>query len=201
MTWADDIKRSRCVIGLLLYKFDTFSLTLPAYTDKTYLMSKPWISCLVSTNLIYLTTVTRMQLQMFLQHLKAAPAFVSAYLLRLQCQSAGSLKTQECIISRGYSCGPRGFNSITILSIHLFFSHFPSDILPITTNEEIVALNLTYFLMFSLIDVTFTNQPLDWTNYQYSKQTTRMITSSIFKCLTWVPQHLLILRFSLYLNI
>lgn len=136
----------------------------------------------------------------FRQHLKAAPAFVSAYLLRLQCQSAGSLKIQECIISRGYSCGPRGFNSITILSSHLFL-HFPSDILPMTTNEEIVALNLTYFLMFSLIDVTFANQPLDWTGYQYSKQTTRMITSSIFKFLTWVPQHLLVLRFSLYLNI
>lgn len=65
-----------------------------------------------------------MQLRFFRQHLKAAPAFVSAYLLRLQCQSAGSLKTQECIISRGYSCGPCGFNSITILSSHLFFCFF-----------------------------------------------------------------------------
>lgn len=49
--------------------------------------------------------------------------FVSAYLLRLQCQSAGSLKTQECIISPGYSCGPCEFYSVVILSSHLFL-HF-----------------------------------------------------------------------------
>lgn len=35
---------------------------------------------------------------------------------------------------------------------------FLSDILPMTTDEEIVALNLTYFLMFSLTDVKFANQ-------------------------------------------
>lgn len=144
--------------------------------------------------------VIRLQIRFSRQHLKAAPVFVSAYLLRLQCQSAGSLKTQERIISGGYSCGPCGLNSITLLNSHSFL-HFLSDILPVTTNEEIVALNLTYFLMFSLIDVKIANQPLDWTGYQYSKQTTRMITSSIFKFLTWVPQHLLVLRFSLYLNI
>lgn len=144
--------------------------------------------------------VIRLLLRFFRQHLKAAPVFVSAYLLRLQCQSAGFLKTQECIISGGYSCGPCGFNNFTMLSSHLRL-YFPSEILPMTTHEEIVALNLTYFLMFSLFDVKFANQPLDWTGYQYSKQATRMITSSIFKFLTWVPQHLLVLRFSLYLNI
>lgn len=50
---------------------------------------------------------------------------------------------------------------IFFLFFSLFFWHFQSDILPMTTNEEIVALNLTYFLMFSLIDVKFANQPLD----------------------------------------
>lgn len=80
--------------------------------------------------------------------------FVSAYLLRLQCQSAGSLKTQECIISPGYSCGPCEFYSVVILSSHLFFA-FPvnNTSLPTTTHVEIVALNWTYFLMFSLSDV------------------------------------------------
>ena len=95
------------------------------------------------------------------QHLNAAPVFVSAYLLRLQCQSAGSLKTQECIISGGYiSCGPRGFNSFTIMSSHLLFcTFFPvQKSLPTTTHEEIVALNLTCFFfldVFHEIDVKF----------------------------------------------
>lgn len=57
-----------------------------------------------------------------------------------------------------------GLTASHILSSHLFLVfvlHFPSDILPTTTHEEIVALNLIYFLMFSLSDVTFANQPLD----------------------------------------
>lgn len=41
------------------------------------------------------------------------------------------------------------------------FLHFLSHILPMTTNEEIVALNLTCLLVFSLIDVKFANQPQD----------------------------------------
>lgn len=90
------------------------------------------------------------------QHLNAAPVFVSAYLLRLQCQSAGSLKTQECIISGGYiSCGSRGFNSFTIMSSHLLFcTFFPSQkSLPTTTHEEIVALNLTFFFFLDVFSL------------------------------------------------
>lgn len=57
------------------------------------------------------------------QHLKAAPVFVSAYLLRLQCQSAGSLKTQERNISMEAIPVERVvFNSVTLLkSSHSFF--------------------------------------------------------------------------------
>lgn len=49
---------------------------------------------------------------------------------------------------------------------------FPVRYLAYDNNEEIVALNWTHFLMFSLTDVTFANQPLDPTGSQY-KQTTK----------------------------
>lgn len=134
---------------------------LPANTDKTYfdvqILNIPY--CQFRHEILN-HPVRRILFRFSRQHLKAAPVFVSAYLLRLQCQSAGSLKTQERIFSGGYSCGPCGLNSITLLSSHSFL-HFLSDILPVTTNEEIVALNLTCFLMFSLIDVKIANQPLD----------------------------------------
>lgn len=143
------------------------------------------------------TQVRRMQLRFSRQHLNAAPVFVSAYLLRLQCQSAGSLKTQECIISGGYiSCGPRGFNSFTIMSSHLLFcTFFPvQKSLPTTTHEEIVALNLTCFFF---LDVFSWNRcqifcqsttGLNGRSMTASSKQTRTITSSIFKFLTWVPQ-------------
>lgn len=140
-----------------------------------------------------------MQLQFSRQHLKAAPAFVSAYLLRLQCQSAGSLKIQECIISRGYSCGPCGFITASLSqAATCFFLHFPSDIFAYDNKWGDCSFKFDLFL-----DV-FINWchilPMNRLSIQQSKQQ-RVTTSSIFKFLTWVPQHLLVLRFSLYLNI
>lgn len=113
-----------------------FLWLLPANTDETFFwcpIPEHPVLAVGYRHEILNHPVVRMQLRLFQQHLKAAPVFVSAYLLRLQCQSAGSLKTQECIISRGYSCGPCGFNSVTILSSHFSFA-FPVSYLAYDNN-------------------------------------------------------------------
>lgn len=136
--WCLVLQMYGTTLHLLYWQGIKSNLNLPANTDNT-LMSKP--------ELYQFTQQINPPFGFLQQHLKAAPVFVSAYLLRLQCQSTGFLKTQEHIISGGFSCGPCGFNSVTILSSHSFL-HFLSHILPMTTNEEIVALNLTCLLVF-----------------------------------------------------
>lgn len=73
-----------------------------------------------------------------------------------------------------------------------------------TTNEEIVALNLTYFLMFSLIDVknfcqstTGLNRLINTAKQTAKDDNIKHIQISDLSS----AKHLLVLRFSLYLNI
>lgn len=166
-------------------------------------MSSPQTLRIVSTGVRYWTAqFLRMQLRFFRQHLKAAPAFVSAYLLRLQCQSAGSLKTQECIISGGCSCGPCGFNSFNSLKQPLAFFAFPVRHLAYDNTWGDCSFKFDLFLdvFINWCQICQSTTGLNRLSIQQSK-TTRMITSSIFKFPTWVRKHLLVLRFSLYLNI
>lgn len=128
----------------------------------TRLLVYPCTSRLVNSGMRKIMSLPRREVcevRFFRQHLKAASLSESASFLRLQCQFAGFLKTQEHIIFTAHSCATCAFYNVIIQSSHSFL-HFLSDILPMT-NEEIVALNSTYFLVFSLIDVKSANQPLD----------------------------------------
>lgn len=61
--------------------------------------------------------------------------------------------------------------TVGLWSSHSFLFNCLSDILPTTTHKEIVALKLTFFLMFSWIDVKFIHQPLDSIGFLFRQQT------------------------------
>lgn len=181
-----------CITCAWIHPFGKLSLTLTSNYWQDLLMSSLWACGVVSAAARCPTNWFRgMQFRFFPDSTwKQHQPFVSAYLLRLQCQSAGSLKTQECIISPGYSCGPCGFYSVVISSSHLFFLHFLlQDIFAYDNTCGDCSFKLDLFLgVFTkwcqILPVSH------WIEQAiHAAEQTTVTTSSIFKFLTWVPQN------------
>lgn len=104
------------------------------------------------------------KLRFFRQHLKAAPVFC------ICLPSTFTVPDCRLLKDTGMHYFLRLFLwTVWVKQLHYLKQplvlHFRLDILPLTTHVEIVALNWTCFLMFSMTDVKLANQPLDWTGY------------------------------------
>lgn len=146
--------------------------------------------------------VMGMQFRFFRQHLKAAPAF------RISLPSTFTVPVCRLLKDTGMHYFSRLFlwtmwvlQRCDLEQPLVFCISCEQDILPMTTHVEIVALNWTYFLMFSLSDV----KPCQSTT-GLNRLSTQQANSSIDIKHIQISdlssaKHLLVLRFSLYLNI